>query len=211
MDTGSSYDRVVEEYTARIFGELEHKPFDRELLDRLVERCHGLGPICDLGCGPGHVARYLRERGAPALGVDLSPGMVDQARQLNPGVEFSQGDMRHLEVPDEAWGGIAAFYSVIHVPRDQITAMFGELRRVLQPGGWLLVAVHVGDHVVHLDEWWGQPVNLDFRFFRREELEGCLRSAGFLIEESLERPPYPDVEHQSRRAYIFARKPGQGE
>jgi trans-aconitate methyltransferase len=58
-----SYDRVAKEYATRIFRELNHKPLDRELLDRFALRVHGIGPVCDLGCGPGHVARYLHERG----------------------------------------------------------------------------------------------------------------------------------------------------
>jgi hypothetical protein len=50
-------------------------------------------------------------------------------------------------------------------------------------------------------------VNVDFFFFPIEEMTGHLRCAGFEIEEIVEREPYPDVEHQSRRAYIFARRP----
>jgi trans-aconitate methyltransferase len=58
-DVRTSYDRVADEYVARIYGELQHKPFDREMLDRFAARVKPHGLICDLGCGPGHVARYL--------------------------------------------------------------------------------------------------------------------------------------------------------
>jgi SAM-dependent methyltransferase len=206
-DVEGSYDRVAAEYALRIFGELEHKPLDRQLLDRFAERLKGPGPVCDLGCGPGHVARYLHERGVRVTGVDLSAEMVEQARRLNPGVDFQQGNMLSLDIEDRAWAGIAAFYSIIHVPRTEIAVALAEMKRVLRPGGVLLVAFHVGDETVHLDEWWGQPVSLDFRFFRPEELAGSLQEAGFDVEEIVEREPYPDVEHPSRRAYIFARKP----
>jgi SAM-dependent methyltransferase len=206
-DVEDSYDRVAAEYSARIFGELEHKPFDRQLLDRFAERIQGLGPVCDLGCGPGHVARYLHERGVRVTGLDLSAEMVEQARRLNPGMEFRQGNMLSLDFDGGAWGGIAAFYSIIHVPRSEIADALAEMKRVLRPGGLLLLAFHVGDETVHLDEWWGQSVSLDFRFFRPEEMAGSLRAAGFEVEEIVEREPYPDVEHQSRRAYIFAWKP----
>jgi hypothetical protein len=82
-----------------------------------------------------------------------------------------------------------------------------ELKRVLRPGGLLFLAFHIGQGVLHRDEFWGEPVSLDFIFFERLEMEGYLKSAGFEIEESIERDPYPDVEYQSRRAYILARKP----
>jgi SAM-dependent methyltransferase len=205
-DVGDSYDRVAEEYALRISGELEYKPLDRQLLDRFAEQVQGLGPVCDLGCGPGHVARYLHERGVRVTGLDLSAEMVEQARRLNPGVEFRRGNMLSLDLEDGAWGGIAAFYSIIHVPRTEIAVALAEIKRVLSPGGVLLLAFHVGDETVHLDEWWGQPVSLDFRFFRPEDMADLLRRAGFEVEEIVEREPYPDVEHPSRRAYIFARK-----
>ena len=200
----TSYDLVADEYVRRIFDELEHKPLDRQLLDRLAARVQGIGPVCDTGCGPGHVARYLHGRGANVVGIDLSPVMVQRAGSLNPEIEFKQGDMRSLDVEDKAWGGIAAFYSIIHIPRPEVVAVLGEMKRTLRPGGWLLLAFHIGDDVVHLDEWWGQRVSVDFNFFCTDEMTGFLREAGFEVGEIIEREPYPEVEHPSRRAYIFA-------
>ncbi|MDG3008066.1 class I SAM-dependent methyltransferase [Paludisphaera mucosa] len=206
-DVQASYDLVAEEYVARIFGELEHKPLDRELLDRFAARVRGLGPVCDLGCGPGHVARHLHEQGGQVFGVDLSHAMVEAARRLNPEVEFLQGDMRSLPIEDGALGGVAAFYSIIHIPRPEVVAVLGEVGRVLRPGGLLFLAFHIGDDHVRLDEWWGRPVSVDFHFFQAEEMRGLLKEAGFEVMESVEREPYPDVEHPSRRAYLLAEKP----
>ena len=203
----TSYDRVADEYVRRIFDELQHKLLDRQLLDRLADRVRGVGPVCEIGCGPGHVARYLHERGVEMVGIDLSPRMIEQAHRLNPDIEFLQGDMLALDAADESWAGIVAFYSIVHIPRSEMSKALAELRRVLRPGGTLLLAFHVGDDAVHLDEWWGQKVSLDFFFFRSEEMASYLREAGFEIEETIEREPYPDVEHQSRRCYIFARRP----
>ncbi len=81
------------------------------------------------------------------------------------------------------------------------------MNRVLRPGGLLLMAFHVGDDPVHLDEWWGQGVSIDFLFLSPMEISDSLRAGGFAIEETVEREPYPDVEHPSRRAYILASKP----
>ena len=207
-DTQSSYDRVADEYVARIYDELRHKPFDRQLLDRFADRVLDAGLVCDMGCGPGHVARYLHERGALVCGVDLSFEMVVRARRLNPGIEFTQGDMLALDVEDERWAGMAAMYSIIHIPRHDVVRALRELRRVLKPGGPLLVAFHIGHDHLHRDEWWGQQVKVDFHLFQPEEMAAFLASAGFNVEEILERDPYPpDVEHQSRRAYLIARKP----
>ena len=85
----TSYDRLAPEYAARIYGELAHKPFDRELLDRFAESLAGKGPVCDLGCGPGHVARYLHGRGVDAFGIDLSPAMVEQALRQSEALQHT--------------------------------------------------------------------------------------------------------------------------
>lgn len=206
-DVEAGYDLIADEYIARIYGELEHKPLDRELLDRFAVKVSVLGPARDLGCGPGHVARYLHEGGLQVIGVDLSPVMVESARRSNPGIEFTRGDMRSLDIEDAALGGIVAFYSIIHIPRPEVVAALGEMKRVLRPGGSLLLAFHIGDDVLHLDELWGRRVSVDFIFFRPEEMTGFLTAAGFQVVEVIEREPYPGVEHPSRRAYLFAEKP----
>lgn len=207
IDTAGSYNQIAAEYTRRIAQELDGKPLDRALLDQFAERLRDRGAVCDLGCGPGHVARYLAERGQNVIGVDLSPGMVVQATALNPGIPFRVGDMLALDVPDESWAGIVAFYSIIHIPREQVVAVLSEMRRVLAPGGSLLLAFHIGNETLHVDEMWANAVTLDFAFFESAEMVGYLEQAGFLVEEVIERDPYtPDVEHQSRRAYIVSRK-----
>jgi SAM-dependent methyltransferase len=208
-DLKDSYDRVAEEYALQFRDEMEKKPFDRKMLDWLIEKAGTKGIICDMGCGPGQIARYLHERGAKACGVDLSSAMVERALLLNPGISFQQGDMLALtDVADNSYGGVAAFYSIVHVPRSMMIQALRELKRALRPGGVLLLTFHLGQEIIHRDEWWGKAVSLDFIFFEREEMKGYLTAAGFELQEAIERDPYcEDVEHQSRRAYIFAQKP----
>ena len=205
-DPQNSYDQIAEEYAEKFFHELEHKPKDRELLDHLVAEVKSLGLICDMGCGPGEVARYLKDHGADVLGVDISPRMIEQAQRLSPDIVFRQGDMMCLDVADDTWGGIAAFYSIIHISRNKVVEALQELRRVLKPGGSLLLAIHLGSETLHVDDMWDKKVSMDFMFFTREEMKGYLSAADFVIEDVIEREPYPDVEYQGARVYIFARK-----
>jgi ubiquinone/menaquinone biosynthesis C-methylase UbiE len=208
-DLQTSYDKVARAYAEQFRHELDHKPFDRKMLDWLGEKVGQLDTICDLGCGPGHIARYLRDRGADACGIDLSPEMVRQATLLHSDINFTQGDMLRLDrVSDESFGGVAAFYSVIHIPRPAVVAALAEIRRVLRPHGVLLLTHHIGSEIVHRDEFLGKEVSMDFIFFETEEMKNHLVQAGFMLEEVIERDPYPEVEYQSRRAYIFAHTPG---
>jgi SAM-dependent methyltransferase len=207
QDTQASYDRVAVEYGERFKDEMDDKPFDRDCLDRLAREVGDLGPICDLGCGPGQIARYLHRQGVKTLGVDLSVNMVAEAQRLNPEIHFHQGNMLSLPDPDNSWGGIAAFYCIIHIPREQIVEALLEMKRVLKPGGTLLLTFHIGTEIKHLDEWWEKPVNLDFAFYLTSEMEAWLKEAGFEMEETLIREPNPEVEVATQRAYLFAKKP----
>jgi SAM-dependent methyltransferase len=207
-DLQRSYDLVAEDYTGDFRDELEKKPFDRKMLDWLAEKVGELGVVCDMGCGPGQIARYLHDQGVKVCGVDLSTVMVERALELNPGIPFEQGDMLCLsKIADNSYGGIAAFYSIIHVPRTEVVQALQELKRVLRPAGVLLLTFHIGQEIIHRDEWWGKEVSLDFIFFETEEMKGFLQAAGFELQEVIERDPYSEVEYPSRRAYIFARKP----
>jgi SAM-dependent methyltransferase len=204
-----SYDRIADDYARELFGELRHKPFDREQLVRFAEETAGRGQVCDMGCGPGQVARYLHDAGAEVFGLDLSPRTVELARRLNPDVSFREANMLALDLPDGALAGIAAFYAIVNIPEELLPSAFREMHRVLQPGGLLLLAFHVGDEVIRKEELWGQTVSMDFFFFQTASIRQTLEAAGFAIEEIIEREPYaPEVEYQSRRAYIFAGKPG---
>jgi SAM-dependent methyltransferase len=202
------YDRVAAQYAVNFLHELQSKPLDRELLLRFASLTAGKGQVCDMGCGPGHVARFLREAGAPVFGIDLSPQMVEQARRLNPEIPFHEGNMLSLDLPDGKLAGIAAYYAIVNLPTEFLPTAFREMARFLQPGGVLLLAFHIGDYAVRPQELLGIPISMEFFFFEPSAVEFALREAGFTIEETHERAPYaPEVEYQSHRAYIFARKP----
>jgi SAM-dependent methyltransferase len=206
-DTQNGYDTVASEYAEKFKDEMDNKPADRGYLDRLAQEVRKLGPICDMGCGPGQIARYLHRQGVQTLGVDLSPRMVEEAGRLNPEIHFHQGNMLALPDAENSWGGIAAFYSIIHIPREQIVNALREMKRVLKPGGVLLVTFHIGTQIEHLDEFFEKPVNLDFIHFQPAEMKTWLKLAGFEIMDVIVREPNPEVEYPSQRAYLFARKP----
>jgi SAM-dependent methyltransferase len=203
-----SYDPLVDEHARRRFDDLQHKPLDRELLRRFAAAVKGRGEVCDMGCGPGHVARYLRDAGITVFGLDLSPRMLEQARQLNPDISFLEGNMMALNLPDGRLAGIAAFDAIVNMPQESLLLVFREMERVLQPGGLLLLAFRSDDEVLYEDGLWGRPVSMDFFLLHPSAIQHYVERAGFAIEAIVEGGPFPaEVEYQSRRAYIFARKP----
>jgi SAM-dependent methyltransferase len=205
MDIRESYDSAAAGYAEHLSSELERKPLDRHLLNRLAEETRGRGLVADLGCGPGHVARYLSQQGVTIFGLDMSPRMVEIARGSSPDLDFRVGDMRHLDLSDGCLVGVVLFYAIVHCDVAELTPLFQEVRRVLVPGGLALVSFHVGDKVVHVDDLFGARVSLDFRFHVPDRVADALRSASLEVIERVEREPYEGAEYPSRRCYLVAR------
>ena len=204
--TRRSYDTVAGAYAGRLRDELDGKPLDRALLAALLEQRPAGTPVADLGCGPGHVTGWLAARGATAVGVDLSPGMIEVARREQPGAEFRVGDLLSLPAADGEFGAVIAFYSVIHLTPGELPAALAELYRVLRPGGLALLAFHAGTEVRHVTDWLGHDVDVDFRFYEPADMAAALEAAGFTVQARLERAAYP-AEVDTRRAYLLAARP----
>lgn len=204
-DLQAGYDSVAEHYATEFFEELKRKPFDCQLLDEFADRVRGEGVVCELGCGPGQVARYLKDRGVNMRGIDLSPEMVKVASRLNPDIPFAQGDMLALDLPDDSLAAVVLFYSIIHIKRDDVTSALREMHRVLRPGGTVFLSFHGGEGELHRDEWYGQTVSIDFRLFQPDEMVRYLEAAGFENIKIMEREPY-EFEHPTKRIYMFASK-----
>jgi SAM-dependent methyltransferase len=207
--TAGGYDALAMEYAARLFHELDGKPFDREFLTDF-EQCTPQGAILDLGCGPGHVAKFVADLGRRVVGIDVSPAMVAVAKDLSAGTEFRQGDMCALDLPTSSFAGVIAFYSIIHLAPTDLRLAAREIYRVLAPGGRVALAFHEGDEVRHVDSLWGIKTDLDFNFLQPAVVEDAMKAAGLEVLKSSARPPYgPDVESQTNRHYVVAVRPPQ--
>jgi ubiquinone/menaquinone biosynthesis C-methylase UbiE len=206
-ETARSYDTLAEQYAKKMLRELDAKPFDREALDRFSRSARPDGEIADLGCGPGQIGRYLADKGCQVVGLDISPAMIELARRSHPGIRFEHGDMLALPFRDASLAGIVAFYSIIHLPLETISAALLEMRRVLKPEGQLLLAFHIGANTLHLDTLWDFGIDIDFHFFMPGDVAARVRGAGMEVLEVLERDPYPDpIEAQTRRCYLLAQR-----
>ncbi|NKE56828.1 class I SAM-dependent methyltransferase [Lentzea sp. PSKA42] len=203
MTVRRSYDLVAARYAAELGDELAGKPLDRALLDVVAELADG--PVLDVGCGPGHVAAYLADR-VPVVGVDLSPQMCAHAS-----VPVCAGDMTALPFRSHSVSALVCLYAVIHLDAGERAAAYAEFARVLRPGGHALVAFHVRDADTRsgqertLTQWWGNDVELTFRFLDPEVETRALAEAGLTVTARLDRAPDPRAEHASDRTYLLAR------
>jgi SAM-dependent methyltransferase len=172
----------------------------------------GEGTIADVGCGPGHVARFLAARQARVIGIDISPGMIGVACEHAPALPFAVGSMLQLPAADGAWSGIIALYSIIHLTAVCRARACREFARTLRPGGGVLAAFHsvspdvAAGEVNHLTTWFGKAVELDGYFLEPADVAGDVAAAGFAVTATLVRSPCPGIEYPSRRCYLLAQR-----
>jgi len=200
------YDSLAKEYAETFSGEHEKKPKDQEILHRFAQEIGNRRPVWDFGCGPGQTANYLKNLGVEISGLDLSEKILAQARTIHPGIHFRKGNILELEFENDSIAGVVVFYATVHFTEEEVGVAFREVFRVLQQGGIFLFTYHIGEKTIHIDEFLGKKVDIDFMFFTSDFIFRCLKDSGFEDIEVIEREPYPGVEYESRRAYVFAIK-----
>ncbi len=175
----ASYDRVSDAYVAMAAGELGPEPWLRAALDAFAEDVRALGPVLDVGCGPGHATAHLAARGVDVSGVDLSPRMVEHARRLHPGHRFSVASATDVVLEPGSLGGVLGWWSLFNLPRDVLPVVLDRFARALVPGGQVVVGTHVGDGEVHRTEaYGGVPVRWTTHLWQPEQLAALLAAAG---------------------------------
>lgn len=140
-----------------------------------------------MGCGTGRITAHLRDLGLDVSGVDLSAGMVAVARRQHPELRFAVGSMTDLPVADGALAGLVAWYSIIHVPPEQMPGVFAEFHRVLVPGGRLLLAFKAGDRLHRLEQAYGHTVSYDVHWLSPARVAAQLAAARFTLHARLDR------------------------
>src|SRR3954454_8932119 len=157
----------------------------------------------DPGGGPRLHGIHLHTLGVDAFGIDLSPAMVAEARRRHPALRFEEGSLAALDLADGSVGGIVAWYSIIHTPPADLPAVLAEFRRVLVPGGHVLLAFQVGDERVHLEEAYGHGVSMDADRLLPDSVVVLLRTAGLVTGARLLREP--QAPEKVPQAYLLGR------
>ncbi|HEY8979653.1 MAG TPA: class I SAM-dependent methyltransferase [Streptomyces sp.] len=142
----SVYRQVADEYDERIPGlGPSDDMFTQSERDFLIQAIRSGEKVLDIGCGTGRFTVPMAEKGAEVSGLDISQPMLDVAsrklaeRGLN--ADLREGDMAHLPFPDSSFDTVTSMLALMHVPLEDRPAVFGEVARVLRPGGRMLLGV----------------------------------------------------------------------
>jgi SAM-dependent methyltransferase len=188
-------------------GELGATPWLRAALTAFAEGVRDLGPVLDVGCGPGAVSAFLSGLGIDVSGVDLSPAMVAHARRRCPGLRFEVASATELELDDASLGGVLGWWSLFNLPRDVLPGVLGSFADALVPGGQVLLGTHLGDgDLARTEAYGGVPVSWTTHLWQPEQLTALLRGAGLEPVAELRLPP--PGPGQRDQVLLAARRPG---
>ncbi|MCX4851460.1 class I SAM-dependent methyltransferase [Streptomyces sp. NBC_00893] len=204
-----SYDRVADNYAHMVvttgIGDIRRHPWLKASIDAFADTVNDLGPVLDVGCGPGTVTSYLAERGLDVSGVDLSSGMIENARRLHPQCRFSVSSATDLDLAEASLGGVLGWWSLFNLPRDVLPQVLAMFARALKPGGHFITATHVGDEdFARTDAYGGVPVRWTTYKWRPEQFMDLIEQAGLRPVAELR---LPADEHTGPGLVIMAERP----
>lgn len=202
-----AHDTIAELYAERLADALDRMPAERAVLGLFCDLLTGTA-VADIGCGSGRLAPFLTSRGVEPRGVDLSPEMVRVARRDHPGVPFDVADVRALPFADASLAGAVCWYSLMYLAPDERPRAFGELFRVIEPGGHLATAFKIGDGRLRRG---GATVGVAFDIYWLPvaEMEREITAAGFEVVFTAATPAAPadpTRPEEQPLGYVVARR-----
>lgn len=205
--TRAAYDEVAASYAEMIPDTRYEASVDLAMVRHFVESIEVRpGAVLDAGCGTGRMIGHLLSIDAEldVAGSDLSPSMLEVARSAHPGLELVVGDNAALPFDDGRFDGVLAWYSTIHTPPHRLGTVYDEFRRVLRPGGMLLLGYQAGTGDRRIDRPYGHDVELSAYLHHTPYVRDALGSAGFTVTAALDRGPRPTEKHG--QGFVLARR-----
>lgn len=204
----AAYDEVADTYADHFTATEAESPLELGMIDLFCSLLEGQRRVLDAGCGVGRLLPHLAGRGCTVEGVDLSPGMVARARADHPEFPAQVASLDDLPHADDTVDGVFSWYSTIHTGDADLPGLITEMRRVLRPGGLLLLAFQTGTGVRDIAQAFrehGHEVELLRAHRSLEEVGARLTEQGMTSVARFDRLPLGT--ERDRQAVLIAREP----
>lgn len=200
------YDRIGADYERWSEGATDQarERYTKVLLGGLPEDA----AVLDLGSGSGELLTRRLAGRFRVTGVELSSRMVELARRNVPEATFVRADMASVEFAPESFDGVCAFYSLTHLPPEELPAVFRSVAAWLRPGGLFVASVGVAEDPGSVEDDWITGVPMYFAARSAETNERLVEEAGLRVESArLERIGEKDGDVTF--LWLVAKKPGR--
>ncbi|OMH36986.1 bifunctional 2-polyprenyl-6-hydroxyphenol methylase/3-demethylubiquinol 3-O-methyltransferase UbiG [Tersicoccus sp. Bi-70] len=199
-----AYDTVADAYADAFTSTEPELPVDLAMIEHFVSLLAEPRDVLDAGCGAGRMMPLLAGLGCRVQGVDLSPGMIQRAQRDHGQFPSRVAALTDLPLPD----GVLSWYSTIHTPDGELPGVLTELRRVLRPGGHILLAFQSGKGVTDVSPAYrdrGHDVTLRRHNRSADRVAAELRTVGMEKVALLERAA---ASHErTAQAVVIALRP----
>jgi len=192
------YNTIADEYLVT----RAKKSSDIALLDEFIKYLEPNAKVLDAGCGAGvPVAKILSEH-FEVTGVDFSEKQVELAKKNVPEATFICQDITKLDFPEDHFDGICSFYAIIHIPREEHSALLENLYRMLKSGGVALLCLGADDLLDDIEEDF-HGKRMYWSHFDAETYETMLTEISFLLIFS---KTITDETYSGKHQFILVKK-----
>ncbi|MCR5146113.1 MAG: class I SAM-dependent methyltransferase [Clostridia bacterium] len=204
------YDIIADAYAEEFGKEYEDIDVINEFMSKLEQR----SKILDLGGGTGKLTDLFIKNNYEAICYDFSKEMMRKSREYFGELPFILDDMLNVKsyFENESLDGVIAFYSLFHIPREDINTLFADIHDILKNNGVFCFVVQLGNEEGYIDEPYlkeqGKNV-LYMNFFTKNHIDQLLKSNGFetIYETTKDEVAENELGNESnKKIFIIARK-----
>ncbi len=196
------YNKIAEDY-ARYFKEA---PEDVAIISKFIKSLPEKAKVLDVGCGNSDYFNIFNKKQINYVGIDLSKEMINVAKRLHPKGKFFVKDMRYLDFQNDSFEGIFCFYSLIHIPKEDVGGVLLKFNSLLKPKGKLLLALQEGNGEVFEEDPFAKDQKIFLNLFSEKEINVLLKKHGFEILILNRRLPHSNKELSHNKMYVLASK-----
>lgn len=185
IDTYNTYATVYDTEVTEFW-----QQFPASFIDEFTQALPGTR-ILNLGSGSGRDALLLRERGLDVVCLDASKAMVGITTKL--GFESHLADFSELPFEPASFDGVWAYTSLIHIPKNEASAVIAHVRQLLKPGGKFAIGVIEGTTAEMVERKTMPGTQRYFKFYTSQELKELIKPAGFVFENQQNYQPHRSI------------------
>ncbi len=174
--TRTSYNQYASQFVQHF-----ERSLDTTELDQFLKMIPKRGIILDAGCGSARDSAYMIEQGYRAQGIDLSEGLLAEAKKLHPEVPTQIMSLTDMKFAPASFDGVWTKATFVHLNRTDIPKVLKDFYTFLKPNGALFIRTKEGKGEGSQPVSFDQNVTRWFTFFRLEELTKMIEAAGFQV------------------------------